>query len=112
VSTPIAPTTSAASQVLLDTAAAPQGSDALGKDAFLSLLVTQLQYQDPLQPQDNAQFITQLAQFSSLESLQQIKDDMAALRILFELGLQGAAASASSDAPSPAESASTPSSTV
>jgi flagellar basal-body rod modification protein FlgD len=58
--------------------------DALGKDAFLSLLVTQLQHQDPLQPQDNTEFLAQLAQFSSLESLQSIKDDIGALREMFQ----------------------------
>jgi len=43
---------------------------ALGKDAFLQLLVTQMQYQDPLDPVDNSQMIAQLAQFSSLEQMQ------------------------------------------
>jgi len=42
---------------------------ALGQNAFLQLLATQLQYQDPLQPEDNTQFIAQLAQFSSLEQM-------------------------------------------
>lgn len=46
-------------------AAAPNG--ALGKDAFLKLLVAQLSHQDPLAPMDGAQMITQLAQFSALE---------------------------------------------
>jgi flagellar basal-body rod modification protein FlgD len=41
----------------------------LGKDAFLQLLMTQLQHQDPTQPQDDSAFIAQLAQFSSLEKL-------------------------------------------
>lgn len=58
--------------------------DPLGRDAFLQLLVTQLQHQDPMQPQENGEFLAQLAQFSSLESLQQIKDDIAALRALLE----------------------------
>lgn len=44
-------------------------SGAMGKDEFLQLLVTQLQYQDPLQPTDNTQFVAQLAQFSSLEGI-------------------------------------------
>ncbi len=44
----------------------------LGQDAFLQLLVTQLEHQDPLQPQDDSQFLAQLAQFSSLEQLTEI----------------------------------------
>ncbi|MEZ5316919.1 MAG: flagellar hook capping FlgD N-terminal domain-containing protein [Vicinamibacterales bacterium] len=59
-------------------------ADPLGRDAFLSLLVTQLQHQDPLQPQANGEFLAQLAQFSSLESLQDIKDDLSALRTYVE----------------------------
>ena len=65
----------------------PPKSDEVGKEAFLSLLVTQLQNQDPLDPQDNSEFLTQLAQFTTLESLQQIKEDMAALRGLVEAGI-------------------------
>lgn len=44
-----------------------QGKDALGKDAFLKLLVAQLSHQDPLKPMDGTQMVTQLAQFSALE---------------------------------------------
>jgi len=46
-----------------------QGGGELDREAFLNLLVTQLQYQDPLNPQDNSEFVAQLAQFSSLEQL-------------------------------------------
>jgi len=50
----------------------PLNSDGLGRDAFLKLLVTQLQHQDPTKPQDDAQFIQQLATFSSLEKLSEM----------------------------------------
>jgi flagellar basal-body rod modification protein FlgD len=45
------------------------GTTALGQDAFLRLLTTQLQYQDPTSPVKNEDFVAQLAQFSSLEQL-------------------------------------------
>ncbi len=41
----------------------------IGKEDFLKLLVTQLQHQDPLQPMDNTEFVSQLAQFSTLEGI-------------------------------------------
>lgn len=43
--------------------------DTLGKDAFLQLLVTQMRYQDPLDPMDNGEYLAQLAQFSALEQM-------------------------------------------
>jgi flagellar basal-body rod modification protein FlgD len=48
----------------------------LGKDDFLRLLVTQLKYQDPLNPLDQNQFLSQTAQFTSLEHLQNINDGL------------------------------------
>ncbi len=45
-------------------------SDNLDKDAFLNLLVTQMRNQNPLEPMDNTEFISQMAQFSSLEQSQ------------------------------------------
>lgn len=47
-------------------------SSALDKDDFLQLLVTQLQHQDPLNPLDDKEFIAQLAQFSSLEQMNNV----------------------------------------
>jgi flagellar basal-body rod modification protein FlgD len=41
----------------------------MGKDAFLKLLVVQLENQDPLNPTDSTEFVAQLAQFSSLEGI-------------------------------------------
>lgn len=52
------------------------GTDALGKDAFLQLLVTQMQYQDPLNPSSDKEFIGQLAQFSSLEEMQNLNQTL------------------------------------
>jgi flagellar basal-body rod modification protein FlgD len=44
----------------------------MGKDEFLKILVTQLQYQDPLNPVDDTEFIAQMAQFSALEQMQNL----------------------------------------
>jgi flagellar basal-body rod modification protein FlgD len=50
------------------------GGNDLGQEAFLKLLVAQLQNQDPLNPQENSEFVAQLAQFSSLEQSIGIND--------------------------------------
>jgi flagellar basal-body rod modification protein FlgD len=69
-----ATTTSGLSQAL--------GNDkALGRDAFLKLLVAQLKNQDPLKPQDNAEFVAELAQFSNLEQTMGINDRLDLLSI-------------------------------
>ena len=62
-------------------AAAANTTDPLAnKGVFLQLLVAQLKNQDPLQPQDGIQFVTQLAQFSQLEQSTQMAADLDAIR--------------------------------
>lgn len=55
---------------------------ALGQDDFLKILLAQLQFQDPLKPIDNEQFIAQLAQFSGLELNRQTNDKIDTLLTL------------------------------
>lgn len=50
-------------------------SNELGQNAFLKLMITQMENQSPLDPQDNTQFISQLAQFSSVESLDKLNNN-------------------------------------
>jgi flagellar basal-body rod modification protein FlgD len=50
--------------------------DAVSENEFMQLLVAQIQYQDPTNPTDSTAFVTQLAQFSSLEQLVAIHGDL------------------------------------
>ncbi|MFC4812383.1 flagellar hook capping FlgD N-terminal domain-containing protein [Paenibacillus sp. GCM10023250] len=61
-------------------AANKPADDALGKDDFLRILVTQLQNQDPMQPLQDKDFIAQMAQFTSVEQLVNMSDQLSALR--------------------------------
>jgi flagellar basal-body rod modification protein FlgD len=54
-----------------------QQKQTLGKEAFLQLLVAQVKNQNPLNPTDGVQFLSQLAQFSQLEQLMGIREDLA-----------------------------------
>ncbi len=51
---------------------APKDVGGVSQEDFLKLLITQLQHQDPMEPQDSQQFAAQLAQFTSLEELQKL----------------------------------------
>ena len=51
----------------------------MGKEDFLMLLVAQLQNQDPMNPQDATEFTAQLAQFSSLEQLTNVNENLGGL---------------------------------
>ena len=55
-------------------ASATQSNTTLGKDDFMKLLIEQMKNQDPMNPMDGTQFAAQLAQFSSLEQLQNLND--------------------------------------
>lgn len=56
------------------------GNSQLGKNAFLQLMVAQMKNQDPLNPSSNTQFVAQLAQFSSLEQMQNVAQEDAAIQ--------------------------------
>ena len=58
-----------ASQSSLRNTSKSSGND-MDKDAFLQLLVAQMKYQDPLQPTSNTEYISQYAQFSQVEQMQ------------------------------------------
>lgn len=53
--------------------------DSLGKDAFLKLLVAQLRYQDPTKPTDSSTFMSQTAQFTQVEKLDEIAKSTTAM---------------------------------
>lgn len=52
----------------------------MGKDDFLKLLTMQLSHQNPLEPMDNTQFISQMAQFTSLEQMKNIGSEIKMMR--------------------------------
>lgn len=65
-----------ASTASTTTTSSTDASQGLDQNAFLQLLMTQMQNQDPTQPMDDSQFIAQLAQFSSLEQMTQVNTQM------------------------------------
>ena len=66
----VAPTTTST------TSTAPSFGD---KNTFLQMLVAQLKYQDPMNPADPTQFMSQTAQFSALEQMQDVAQQTAAM---------------------------------
>jgi flagellar basal-body rod modification protein FlgD len=70
---------------------------ALGQDAFLKLLLTQLQNQDPTKPMGDTEFIAQLAQFSALEKLTEIAASMKTLVQTIQPAESAATAASASD---------------
>jgi flagellar basal-body rod modification protein FlgD len=55
--------------------AAKAADQQFGKDTFLKLLVAQLRYQNPMQPQDGSQFLAQTAQFTMVEKLTTLEEE-------------------------------------
>ena len=51
-------------------------SNDMGQDQFLAMLVTQMNYQDPMEPMDSQQMASQLAQFTTVEQLTQINENL------------------------------------
>ena len=78
------------------TSTAPQSKAEQQKNQFLQLLVAQMKGQNPLDPQDGTQFVSQLAQFSSLEELINIRTDLD--------GISKTSAAATADANAPGTS--------
>jgi flagellar basal-body rod modification protein FlgD len=58
-----------------DAAAKEASGGELGQTAFLELMITQMENQDPLSPQENSEFVAQLAQFSSVEGLERLNSN-------------------------------------
>lgn len=69
-----------------DSMSSAQAKQEMGKEDFLNLLVTQLKYQDPLNPMDSQQFSAQLAHFSSLEQLTNMNTRLGEIQNLIPSG--------------------------
>lgn len=69
-----------------------KANDELGKDAFMKLLMAQMRHQDPLEPADAKEFVTQLSQLTSVEQLNSIRERLGALELASIGGLNQDAA--------------------
>jgi flagellar basal-body rod modification protein FlgD len=66
------------------TTPAKANNELADKETFLKLLVAQIKNQDPMNPSDGVQFLSQLAQFSSLEQTIRMGADLGAIRSTLE----------------------------
>ncbi len=66
------------------TASDDTSTSELGRDVFLELLITQMENQNPLEPQDNSEFVAQLAQFTSVESLDSLNNSVESMAASFQ----------------------------
>ena len=76
MASPISPITSAATTGATSSGASTSPASGVNEQVFLNLLVAQLKNQDPLNPTDSTQFVSQLAQFSELEQVIGIRGDI------------------------------------
>jgi flagellar basal-body rod modification protein FlgD len=76
VTTPVGSATASTDVSSSASSASTDASNGLGPDAFLQLLVAQMKYQDPSSPTDGTQYMTQLAQFTEVQNLQNISTTM------------------------------------
>lgn len=60
-------------QYTLDTSTAAKGSSELGQTEFLELMLAQLEFQDPMKPMDNGEFLGQMAQFSTVTGIEEMQ---------------------------------------
>ena len=72
-------------------------STGMDKDAFLQLLVAQMKYQDPMEPTSNTEYIAQYAQFSQVEALNNMSQNMELSRYSSFVGKEVVIASEGSD---------------
>jgi flagellar basal-body rod modification protein FlgD len=70
-----------------------ENTSTMDKTDFLQLLMAQLEYQDPLDPQDSTEFVAQLCDFSNLEQLMNMNDSIESLQLL-QLSANNTAATA------------------
>jgi flagellar basal-body rod modification protein FlgD len=71
------------SDLIAQKSSAPQASstsDLANKDVFLKLMVAQLKNQNPMNPADGVEFVTQLAQFTQLEQSMGMRQDLETIR--------------------------------
>lgn len=75
------PAPSASSVDRANTQAGKSATDqfGLGFESLLQIVLTQLTYQDPLEPMDNFEFVSQLAQFSQIQQTQEMNDNLTVL---------------------------------
>ena len=67
-------------QPAVSTPTSSTANPTVSKDMFLQLLVAQIRNQDPLNPADGVQYLTQLAQFTQLEQTMSMSSDLSAIR--------------------------------